>query len=100
MTRLKNEPMDGGFVEEEWRKRPAGEFLDAFADSGIAAAGSALSDAGIAIANLDPDRVGIAVGTSLGGLGTLSRTCPFWTLRGVRSSARRAAAPKRSAQFA
>jgi 3-oxoacyl-(acyl-carrier-protein) synthase len=71
-------------------KTASGRVLDAFADSGIAAAGSALSDAGIAIANLDPDRVGIAVGTSLGGQGTLSRTCRFSTLRGVRSSARRA----------
>jgi len=53
---------------------------------GVAAASSALDDAGIGITNLDPDRVGIAVGTSLGGLGSTLASSDGFRERGYRGA--------------
>ncbi|HXK20333.1 MAG TPA: beta-ketoacyl-[acyl-carrier-protein] synthase family protein [Polyangiaceae bacterium] len=53
---------------------------------GVAAAKSALEDAGIGVADLDPDRVGIAVGTSLGGIGSTFAASDGYRDRGYRGT--------------
>ena len=53
---------------------------------GVAAANSALADAGISVADLDPDRVGIAVGTSLGGLASTLTSNEGFLERGYRGA--------------
>ncbi len=54
---------------------------------GIGAASNAVQDSGLVIADLDPDRVGIALGTSLGALGSTMVTAEGLRTRGYRHRA-------------
>ena len=53
---------------------------------GIGAASDAVLDSGLVIADLDPDRVGIALGTSLGALGSTMTTAEGLRTRGYRGA--------------
>ena len=53
---------------------------------GVAAASSALHDAGLELPNMNPDRVGIAVGTSLGGLSSTLASNDGFRERGYRGA--------------
>lgn len=58
--------------------------LDLSSVYGIHAASSALADAGLKIRELEPDRVGLAVGTSLGGLASTLASSDGFRARGYR----------------
>lgn len=60
--------------------------LDLCGIYGVAAANSALHDAGVSVRELNPDRVGIAVGTSLGGLGSTLSSNDGFRERGYRGA--------------
>ena len=55
---------------------------DRFAQFGVAAADQAAAEA--ALADCDPDRVGVVIGTGIGGLITLQEQCESFLARGER----------------
>src|ERR1700754_2781073 len=57
---------------------------DRFAQLAIAAADQAADEAGL-IDGVDPRRVGVIVGTGVGGLTTLQRECTTWLQEGDRA---------------
>ncbi len=75
---LPGEPDLGDMPDKEARR------LDRFAAYGIAAADQALSDAGFTDGAFDPDRVGVAIGTGIGGLATISEYDRVLQKRGPR----------------
>lgn len=48
---------------------------DPFVHYGVAAAVEALEDSGIDVANDDPTRIGVSIGSGIGGIGTIEKTC-------------------------
>lgn len=48
---------------------------DPFVHYGVAAAAEAMDDSGIDIANDDPTRIGVSIGSGIGGIGTIETTC-------------------------
>ena len=58
--------------------------LDRFAAYGLAAAREALADAALPLNDVDRDRVGVTIGTGIGGLGTLSENDRILQSRGPR----------------
>lgn len=48
---------------------------DPFVHYGVAAAIEALADSGIDPANDDPTRIGVSIGSGIGGIGTIEKTC-------------------------
>jgi 3-oxoacyl-[acyl-carrier-protein] synthase II len=58
--------------------------LDRFAAYGLAAAREALEDAALPLNDVDRDRVGVTIGTGIGGLGTLSENDRILQSRGPR----------------
>src|SRR5206468_1081840 len=58
--------------------------MDRFAQLGVGAADQAAAEAGL-MGEVDPRRVGIIVGTGVGGLQTLQQECETWLTEGDRS---------------
>ncbi len=59
------------FVPEEYMDRKEARRMDRFTQFGIAAVKMALEDAGLKIDSLDRDRVGVILGSGIGGIETL-----------------------------
>ncbi len=73
---------DGGpFVDSKAARR-----MDLCCLYGVTAASLALADSGLAIHNLDPSRVGVALGTSLGGIGSTLVSNEGLRLKGYRGA--------------
>lgn len=61
----------------------AGEYMrpkdarkyDPFVHYGVAAAVQALADSGLEVESFDPDRIGVSIGSGIGGIGTIEKTC-------------------------
>src|SRR6195952_4174787 len=87
--------MEGGITEDGIA--PCGEFdpeqvmtpkearrMDRFAQLAVAAADQAADEAGL-LGTVDPARVGVIVGTGVGGLTTLQAECKTWLEEGDRA---------------
>ncbi|MEP6775129.1 MAG: beta-ketoacyl-ACP synthase II [Chloroflexota bacterium] len=73
-----------GFVAEDWIDPKEARHMDRCVQFAVVAAGQALKDAGIDMANEDPDRVGIIFGSAAGGVGTLVAQQTIFMERGAR----------------
>lgn len=73
-----------GFVADEWIDPKEARHMDRAVQFAVVAAGQALKDAGIEMANEDPDRVGIIFGSAAGGVGTLVAQQTILMERGPR----------------
>jgi len=74
------------FDGERFFEAKAARRMDLCYQYGIGAASSAVQDSGLVIADLNPDRVGIALGTSLGALGSTMVTADGLRSRGYRGA--------------
>src|SRR5437879_4987790 len=72
------------FDPEEWMTPKEARRNDRFAQLAIAAADEATAEAGL-MGGVDPARVGVIVGTGVGGLTTLQRECKTWLEEGDRA---------------
>jgi 3-oxoacyl-[acyl-carrier-protein] synthase II len=57
-----------GFEADKWMDRKLARRIDPFTQFGLAAATDALKDAGLDVAKEDPTRIGVVIGTGIGGL--------------------------------
>jgi len=73
-----------GFEPEKFMERKEARRSDRFIQFAIAAADMAVKDAGIDFAKEDPERVGVIVGSGMGGLATIEDTHKTLMERGVR----------------
>ncbi|PZS32779.1 MAG: beta-ketoacyl synthase [Pseudonocardiales bacterium] len=78
--------VEGTFGVEEWLKPVESRRLDRFAEFGVAAAGQALSEAGISDGPLPYDavRCGSLIGTGIGGAGAFERAVRVLDAQGAR----------------
>jgi len=72
------------FNVEEWIDRKDARRMDPFIHYAVAAAKMAVSAAGFTIDDQNAERVGVVVGTGIGGIGSLEETCRVATEKGVR----------------
>jgi 3-oxoacyl-[acyl-carrier-protein] synthase II len=70
------------FEPERWLDARAARRMDRFTQFGLVAALQAAAEA--AVADCDPDRVGVLLGTGVGGLTTLQEQCTSFLERGER----------------
>jgi len=73
-----------GFKPEDWMDARDIRRNDRFIHFAIAAASEAIRDAGLESAREDLDRIGVVIGTGMGGLGTIEDTHRTLTERGPR----------------
>lgn len=73
-----------GFVAEDWIDPKEARHMDRCVQFAVVAADQALKDARIDMANEDPDRVGIILGSAAGGVGTLVTQQTILMERGAR----------------
>ena len=73
-----------GFVAEDWIDPKEARHMDRCVQFAVVAADQALKDARIDMANEDPDRVGIILGSAAGGVGTLVAQQTMLMERGAR----------------
>ena len=73
-----------GFREEDWMNAREARRNDRFIHFAIAAASEAIRDAGLVLDREDLDRIGVVIGTGMGGLGTIEETHQTLTERGPR----------------
>ena len=73
-----------GFEPEKFMERKEARRSDRFIQFALAAADMAVKDAGIDFAKEDPERVGVIVGSGMGGLATIEDTHTTLKERGVR----------------
>lgn len=67
--------MVSGFKAEEWMGPKDIRKTDPFIHYGVAAAKQAVSDAGLEITDANRDRIGINVGSGIGGIGSIEEEC-------------------------
>ncbi len=73
-----------GFDVSAWMPAKEARHFDTFIHYGIAASAQAVGDAGITADNVDPDRVGVIVGSGIGGLPMIEDNHTEYVNRGVR----------------
>jgi len=73
-----------GFSAEDHLDRKEARKMDVFTHYAIAAADQALADSGVTIDESNADRVGVYIGSGIGGLGLLERTHAVLLERGPR----------------
>ena len=73
-----------GFVAEDWIDPKEARHMDRSVQFAVVAAEQAVKDSGIDMANEDPDRVGIIIGSAAGGVGTLVAQQTIFMERGAR----------------
>src|ERR1017187_6372911 len=73
-----------GFDPEKYIEKKTIRRMDRFTQYGYAAADMAVRDAGLDQAKLDPDRVGVIVGSGIGGLSTIEEEYTTLRERGAR----------------
>jgi 3-oxoacyl-[acyl-carrier-protein] synthase II len=73
-----------GFDVSAWMPAKEARHFDTFIHYGIAASAQAVRDAGITADNVDPDRVGVIVGSGIGGLPMIEDNHTEYVNRGVR----------------
>ena len=56
--------------------------MDGFIQLGVAAATQAIKDAGLTAHPDDADRIGVAIGSGIGGIETIEKTMPPWLRAG------------------
>lgn len=74
-----------GFVPEHWIEPRRAKRLDRCSQFSLAAARLALTDAGLDLAGLDPDRIGAMMGTALGGVAKAEEQHAIYLRDGVRA---------------
>ena len=73
-----------GFDVSAWMPPKEARHFDTFIHYGIAASAQAVADAGISADSVDPDRVGVIVGSGIGGLPMIEENHTEYVNRGVR----------------
>lgn len=73
-----------GFDVSAWMPAKEARHFDTFIHYGIAASAQAVADAGISADTVDPDRVGVIVGSGIGGLPMIEENHTEYVNRGVR----------------
>jgi 3-oxoacyl-[acyl-carrier-protein] synthase II len=73
-----------GFDVSAWMPAKEARHFDTFIHYGIAAAAQAVADAGISVDRVDPDRIGVIVGSGIGGLPMIEENHTEYVNRGVR----------------
>jgi 3-oxoacyl-[acyl-carrier-protein] synthase II len=73
-----------GFDVSAWMPAKEARHFDTFIHYGIAASAQAVRDAGITADTVDPDRVGVIVGSGIGGLPMIEENHTEYVNRGVR----------------
>ncbi len=73
-----------GFDSEAYIPRKESKKMDLFIQYGIAAAKQALTDAGIEVNEANADRIGVAIGSGIGGLGLIEENHTKLTTGGPR----------------
>jgi 3-oxoacyl-[acyl-carrier-protein] synthase II len=73
-----------GFDVSAWMPAKEARHFDTFIHYGIAASAQAVRDAGVTADNVDPDRVGVIVGSGIGGLPMIEENHTEYVNRGVR----------------
>ena len=71
------------FDPEAWMSPKEARRADRFTHFAVAAADQATAEAGLD--GVDPERLGVLIGTGVGGLGTMERECTAWIERGDRA---------------
>lgn len=64
-----------GFRAEDWMGPKEVRKTDPFIHYGVAAAKQAVQDAGLEITDANRDRIGVCVGSGIGGIGTIEKEC-------------------------
>ncbi|MGQ0587871.1 MAG: beta-ketoacyl-ACP synthase II [Gammaproteobacteria bacterium] len=82
-TRFAGEVSDD-FKAEEWMGPKELRKTDPFIHYGVAAAKQALKDSGIEVTDANRERIGILVGSGIGGIGSISDQCVTLATKGVR----------------
>lgn len=72
------------FKADEWMTPKEVRKTDPFIHYGVAAAKQAVNDAGLTIDDSNRDRVGVCVGSGIGGIGTIERECAVLREKGPR----------------
>ena len=73
-----------GFDVSAWMPAKEARHFDTFIHYGIAASAQAVADAGITADRVDPERVGVIVGSGIGGLPMIEENHTEYTSRGPR----------------
>jgi 3-oxoacyl-[acyl-carrier-protein] synthase II len=72
------------FKVEDWMGPKEVRKTDPFIHYGVAAAKQALKDSGIEVTDANRERIGILVGSGIGGIGTIEEQCVTLNTKGVR----------------
>ena len=73
-----------GFQVSDWMPAKEARHFDTFIHYGIAASAQAVRDAGLSADTVDPERVGVIVGSGIGGLPMIEENHVEYTKRGPR----------------
>jgi 3-oxoacyl-[acyl-carrier-protein] synthase II len=73
-----------GFNVEDWMSAKEARHFDTFIHYGIAASAQAIRDAGVSAETSDPERIGVIVGSGIGGLPMIEGNHTDYQQRGVR----------------
>ena len=73
-----------GFEVSDWMPAKEARHFDTFIHYGIAASAQAVKDAGLSADTVDPERVGVIVGSGIGGLPMIEENHAEYTNRGPR----------------
>jgi 3-oxoacyl-[acyl-carrier-protein] synthase II len=73
-----------GFNAEEWLGPKEVRKTDPFIHYGVAAAKQALKDAGVEVTDANRDRIGVLVGSGIGGIGSIEEQCVVLKDKGPR----------------
>ncbi len=72
------------FKAEDWMGPKEIRKTDPFIHYGVAAAKQALKDSGIEVTDANRDRIGILVGSGIGGIGSIEEQCVILNTKGVK----------------
>jgi 3-oxoacyl-[acyl-carrier-protein] synthase II len=73
-----------GFNPDEWLGPKEVRKTDPFIHYGVAAAKQALKDAGVEVTDANRDRIGVLVGSGIGGIGSIEEQCAVLKEKGPR----------------
>ena len=73
-----------GFRAEEWMNPKEVRRVDEFIVYGVAAAKMAMKDAGLEVTEANRERIGVCVGSGIGGIGTIEEQCNLLKSGGVK----------------
>jgi 3-oxoacyl-[acyl-carrier-protein] synthase II len=73
-----------GFEVSDWMPAKDARHFDTFIHYGIAASAQAVKDAGLSASTVDPERVGVIVGSGIGGLPMIEENHAEYATRGAR----------------